>query len=481
MWTNDDIVYRFHFLTGEPIKKWSEVFSSQWAHYFMRNGRFPAHVLAQASIALWGRFLFAVAAGVVYAVFVSLLWLYCRIGRSWKYALLVALLAFLGLQTKYTPCFQINYIWMFSLVLGYLWLFFCFREQHSRKWAVGLVPFSLVAGWSNEALVVGISVSLIVYVCQHWRNLTFNQWTMFFSFGVGVGLVCLSPATIGRTGDEVGSVDFLPPGVYSLVKLLYYSRVTYLLVFYVAYLKLFRNVRWRDLYHDGAFYIHAFVALLLFNLAIGVFGNRQLFGMELMAIVLLVTYWKKYTKEGRALNVALVLLSLWAVYKVCFNYSFLQRQHRMFDYFYEEYRKSPDGTVFYDLSRDDVTYYETYPSDVFTTLVIQSMDRYFHYVGDDKGKTFKVLPTCCKRMETYVGNHYEQSASGAWTVVVVKSDEPVRMAQTRKIECLGWECPFASRPVTVKNLTYENTTHKVYQLYDKMPFVVGTGVEFFED
>ncbi len=479
IWVSDDIVYRFHFQTQSPITSFGDVISSQITHYFTRNGRFIAHVFAQVCIALWGRPLFSVVNGLVYVAFICLLWRVCKVDGNWKYALYVVLLAFLGLQTKYTPCFQINYIWMFSLVLGYLLLFFHFKKTYSRLYAIGLVPFGIIAGWSNEALVVGISVSLVVYVWKNRKSVTFNQWLMFFSFGIGAALLCLSPGTIGRTKSPVGSMDFLSPGIYSLIKLLYYSRVSYLLILYVFYLKVFKKIRFKDLYREGAFYIHAFAVLLVFNLCIGVFSNRQLFGMELMAVILLVTYWKKYTGNGRLLNGMIVVLLLWGGYKVCFNYTFLQRQQQLFNYFYAEYEKSKDGTVFYDLSRDEVTLYETYPSYVFTPRVLKSMDTYFHYLKDDKEKTFKVYPTCCKRIDTFHEQGYVNNAKGAWTVWVLKNDEPAQIEQVRQIGFLGWKRPFKKKHVTSFDLLYENEDYKVYQLYDKMPFVEGVGFEFF--
>lgn len=479
IWTNDDITYRFHFLTKNPITSVGEVISSQVTHYFTANGRFIAHVFAQISIALWGQPVFAIINGCVFASFIWLLWKTCKINGNYKYAIFTVLLAFLGLQTKYTPCFQINYIWMFSLVLGYLLLFSHFgNKQYSKLYSIVLIPFSIIAGWSNEALVVGMAVSLIVYVWQNRKGITFNQWMMFFSFGIGVALLCFSPATIKRTGGQVGSIDFLPPGIYSLIKLLYYSRVSYLLIIYACYLKFFRKISWKDLYKDGAFYIHAFIALFIFNLAIGVFGNRQLFGMELMSIILIITYWKKYTGNGKLFNYAIGILLIWAIYKVYFNYTFLQKQRNLYDLFYTEYTKSEDGTVYYDLSRNDVTFYETYPSDVFTHLVISSMNRYFHYLDPKPQKTFKILPTCCKDLYKYSENCYINNASGSWVVITKKQNGSISIAQTREVEFMSWTHNFVERRITAADLIYEDDSYCVYQIYDKMPFVTGTGVRF---
>ena len=71
------------------------------------------------------------------------------------------------------------------------------------------------------------------------------------------------------------------------------------------------------------------------------------------------------------------------------------------------------------------------------------------------------------------------NAKGAWTVWVLKNDEPAQIEQVRQIGFLGWKRPFKKKHVTSFDLLYENEDYKVYQLYDKMPFVEGVGFEFF--
>ncbi len=478
LWIGDDITYRFHFGTQEPIHSIFDVFTSQIVHYFIANGRYIGQFLVQVNVALIGQPLFSILNGMVYIMLLFFIARICENSNS-KIFIAICLLAFLGFETKFTPSCQINYIWMFLLVTGYLLLFFRFSKPYSKIISFALVPFSIIAGWSNESIVVGISVSLIIYAWQNKQSLTFNQWIMFFCFGIGAALLCLSPATIARVNDVNGQMDFLSPGVYSLIKLCFYLRVTYLLIIYVGYLKIFKKVTWKELYQSESFYIHAFITLLLFNLLIGVIGNRQLFGIELISIILLIKYWKKYNEKSIALNYIICILAISCIYKIGANNTFLQKENTLYHYFYAEYTKSEDGTVFYNLSRDNVTFYETYPSDVFTPYVIGTMDRYFHYLKNDTQKTFKILPVCCENLADTTENYFQNNAEGAWSIIVNKEKVPKRIVQTRNLEILGCNFPFPERQVNESNIVYENNVYKVYQVYDKMPFVKGTGIVFY--
>ena len=61
--------------------------------------------------------------------------------------------------------------------------------------------------------------------------------------------------------------------------------------------------------------------------------------------------------------------------------------------------------------------------------------------------------------------------------MVNKENKPSRIMQTRVLEILGCKRPFVDRPITA-GVVYENATHKVYQIYEKIPFVKGTGIVF---
>ena len=469
LWLGDDITYGYHIATGEEISSVVDAFTSQVRHYEVMNGRFPAHFLVQISIALLGQQLFSMLNAAIYVV---LLFVVLRIlGITLKdnlYVLIVSLLLLISFPTKFVPSCQIGYVWMFTIVLGYIYLFFKTPGVKSSWNALWLCPFSILAGWSQESLVIGVSAALIIYAIKNLKQLTLNQWVMFISFGIGAMLLCFSPGTLSRTGEIHGSVDFLPPVVYSLMKLGFYLRVTYVLIGYILYLRYIKHKSFSELYELGAFHIHVLVTLFLFNAFIGVFGNRQLFGIELMSMILLVKYVKAYSMNSRFRHALLYLSSIIVIGIFIKDYMFLKHERDVYDEICSQYLSSEDGIVYYDFNSSDVTFYETYPSDVFTQHVLSTMNR---YLTTTYKKPFRlsVLPTVCRNLD--IGNSYVKNAKGAYSIIIDKSCKPQKIIQKRKIEIGTLSKIFKDKDITNNAPIYEDDECRVIQLYDKFPLV----------
>lgn len=476
IWLGDDILYRYHIGTGEEISSVWDCFTSQLEHYKVMNGRFVAHFLVQISIALLGQTWFSLFNSFIYILCLILLIKLIGISFSEHLKILfLSLLILFGFQTKFVPSCQIGYIWMFAIVLIYILLFFKSQARCSGWHLIWLIPFSVIAGWTQEAVVVGISVALIVYVFSHWKTITFNQWVMFFSFGFGAMLLCFSPGTLSRTSEIHGGLDFLPPFTYSLLKMFFYLRVTYIFIFYVIYLLFIRKVSFKELYSQGSFFIIALLALLVFNVVLGVFGNRQLFGIELMSLILLMKYLNVYSIDNKILITLIFVLCCYLSYSGIRNLSLLRCEHKVYNQLVEEYDKSDDGRVYYDFSAKEVTFYETYPSDVFTPYVLTTISRYLNS-NKHSLKHFVVLPTCCNNLET--GSYYISKAQGSYCAVIDKKAEPDKIVQKRAIVVGPITVPFKDREITNLAPVYETDESKVLQIYDKVPFINTTSIDF---
>ena len=99
---------------------------------------------------------------------------------------LLACLIFIGFRTKFTPTCQIGYPWMFALVTGYLLVLRKFSKEQQSPWKmynlIWAIPFAIIAGWSQEALVIGVSAALGLMVLLNIKKVTLPQWVL---------LVCL--------------------------------------------------------------------------------------------------------------------------------------------------------------------------------------------------------------------------------------------------------------------------------------------------
>ena len=79
LWLGDDINYQFVFTQGDKgsfstdyVDSLSDIVSSQYAHYFVGNGRVVAHAIVQLINPILGQSIFAVLNGFAYVLFVFL-------------------------------------------------------------------------------------------------------------------------------------------------------------------------------------------------------------------------------------------------------------------------------------------------------------------------------------------------------------------------------------------------------------------------
>lgn len=457
LWMGDDLFYQSSFATGGSISGFGDIWQSQVAHYFSQNGRFVAHFLVQTFLCLLPQCIFAIANAGVYVAFLLLILSALRISLdNTKGVAAIALLAVLCFQTKFTPTCQIGYIWMFSLIIGFV-LLFQRSAGHCSKWnLLWLIPFSFIAGWSQEALVIGVGAALVWWWLGHLKTMSLNQWVMMISFGIGALALCLSPATIHRTGSETGSVDFLSSGAYSIVKLLYYSRASYLLAGLCIYLLVSKRAKFRDLFTPAPCLWIVWAIMLAFNVVIGVFGNRQIFGCELAALLLTVILFRKYARAASWAGTAIVLVLL-ALFipKAIFNVKFLAEDRSVLEQLQKAGAVSDDGVVYYDFAAKNVTFKDTYPSDVYTWHVLNTLK-------------IDVLPAVCENLSEVRGLSISEPAPGNITAVCPEGsagDVSVR----RYVSLFGKEFNLNISPLESFPPAYVGDSSKVYVVYNKVP------------
>lgn len=478
LWMGDDITYRYHFETGDEISTISDAFTSQIEHYKVVNGRFLAHFLVQICIALLGQHFFALINPIFLIVLLILIVKLSGVSiRNNLKIVIIFILILFGFQTKYVPSCQIGYIWMFVLVLTYIYVFLQ-KHELSRWNCLWLIPLSFCAGFSQEAIVIGVSSSLIVYTIANLKQMTLIQWVMLFSFGFGAMCLCLSPATLSRTAEIHGSFDFLPPFMYSLIKLLYYSRVIYILLIYVLCLIIIRKVSLKEIIINNYFYWISIFVLLLFNIVIGVFGNRQLFGIELMSIILFIKLLNQYTASKKFLYILCGIGIIWVSFFWYGGMKFLSHMYYIKNELVESYCTSEDGIVYYDFASADVTFYETYPSDVFTPYVLSTIGR---YEKDKRSLIYdlRILPTCCTRKTNFEKNSWINPKKGTYNVLINRDSGLNHFVQKRNVIVLGCSIPIRDRLIN-EVATYGDDSIMVYTIYDKFPGVVTQGFQFLE-
>lgn len=288
LWLGDDIDYGY-FITDSiwdsagRFSSFANFWASQANHYWHVNGRFVAHTLVALFCGVLGQPVFALCNGLVYGAFV---WLILRCGgvrrplQSPQSVLACAALVLLVFVTKMMPTTQIGFVWM--LALNLLWLR-CFAKspRWHRWWQIALLTaLSIVAGNGQEALTLGLGAALGIWWLRRRCAVGTARTAMLIGYWVGVLALCLSPGTRQRASAD--TVDLASSLLYGILSL----RAFYLLIIVGAWVWWRRGLSPLAVWRHNALICNAMAVLFVFNAVIGVYSNRQLMGIEVLALVL---------------------------------------------------------------------------------------------------------------------------------------------------------------------------------------------------
>lgn len=216
----DDFSYSVSFATKEPLSSVSDLYQSQYLHYFTTNGRTVIHTLAQVLLRVGKPVLNAVN-GVAFAAF-CLLICYHGLGSLEKIRArhIIAVCAALWFLT---PHFGGSYLWVMGaanylysplLILAFLIPYrraLRVRDSGTGRHAVLLSVCSalsgICAGWTNEntslALIVMVASSLALHLYEKARVQPW-MWAGLAGNIIGCALLFLSPAQAKRLAAAGG-------------------------------------------------------------------------------------------------------------------------------------------------------------------------------------------------------------------------------------------------------------------------------------
>lgn len=443
VWLGDDLDYKFK-MNGEIWQSWGwinsfkEFWESQFTHYRNVNGRFIAHALVQLFNGILGQQIFAVCNAVVYSLFTLSIAKEGKVNpRKNSAGLLSAIsLSILCFITKMMPTCQIGYIW--AMFFNIIWLS-CFFYNKKPSWfsVISLFFTGILVGNWQESISIGICAGLgfwwlSQFLCHHKTDHSFFDWRrswMMLGYFIGTATNCFAPSTINRVSTiSTPLSDQLMIASYSL------PAVSLLLVVFIIL-----NIRNRcglsfsfkfnnGLIPDG-FLIVGCIFLLIFNAIIGIYSNRQLFGANLFASILLLRALPRH-RFNLFFNAAAVLcvITVW-----CVMYIGMVNVKRQYEDISALYMESNDGSVECDRTRVltlghplDAKYYEDILGQFNNDLHHSIMKDFKH---NKKGKTLKLKPTTipdAEKVEQYAPGHF---------YVTVK--EPGKMEPKRMITVYG--------------------------------------------
>jgi hypothetical protein len=361
------------------------------------------------------------------------------------------------------PACQISYVWMWALVLFFLNIFFGnYKVRGSTPMLVLLFLFSIIAGNAHEAINVGVGGALCIYCLQNRRKLSRMQLTMFAGFAIGVLLLCLAPSSLHKAETYPSIIgDSSEIFVYML-------RASYVLLAVAIYMLATKRITIGQLYRDNAFYWHTYAISVVFNFIVGIYCNRQLFGAEIAALIILLQITRK-------MKCRLVWLALLGIIVANIYYNNIRNTYlntKTYNQVVEQYLKSDDGTVYVTPECDNIEVFVVYLRVTDYSKKgydYVSLNKYLHELRPD-GPELTILPTCL-RGKMHLNLPSQVVKCGAHSFLVIESKaNPVQYQAQRNLCMFGFEVPCDVKPVKLENPCIETAYWRAYWLPNQSLF-----------
>ena len=365
----DDYLYSFYltpvaaksFFEGasigfeQKISSFADVMFSQYNHYFYVNGRTIPHILEQSFAGLWGEDCFNLI-NTFFFLLLNMLVIWISGKRNLnKYGYWVVAVFFIWFLL---PCpvdlfllmsGALNYTWSAVFCLFFLLVYNKVRQVERVNWGVAFLLFLLgvISGWTHESLVVGISGALFIIYCVQYnkRRPKSPEVILVVGFWLGTVLLCLSPAARGRA-------SFDHPSIWETFLLIIGELRTFYVLLFLLVCTFFREKRngnhhtLKKFFYDNQLYFYIIFIEFVFSLVIGFRYVRQLFGIELFSVVILIKLISEQTSFNTVWcrSISIVAASV-IILHMAFVIPCAKRSHAQFQDIVTTYLHSEDGVV----------------------------------------------------------------------------------------------------------------------------------------
>ncbi len=258
----DDYVYSFTFSdhsmlfslpeTANRVDSITDIFVSQWNHYFSWGGRTVAHTLVQ--LFLWqGKFLFNIANAVCFIILLlEISWIINRGEMDFRFSEQDILYVFgllwffsIGLGDVFVwLTLSCNYLWTMVILLGFLLIYinhFYYGTVIIKSKAL-IIGFGLLAGWTNENTICFVIPVLTLYLFKLHKSRGLSQEEKCLLYGLaglctGYLILMLAPGNYVRfiretnAGVLLSGAAMLQRNLVAIVKILALRCILYVYVF----------------------------------------------------------------------------------------------------------------------------------------------------------------------------------------------------------------------------------------------------------
>lgn len=218
MWLKDTMMYQFFCNADDSeypiihISSLSMIWESQVNHYFTTNGRFFCHTLVQIFSGLLPHWLFGIVNVLVWGLLLNAVARLSNIRLDFRGLSVSSTLVCCGLIfLPFDPAYSINYVWMGTLNLYFILLFFKKEGGTSGNIALFVLCglYSFLSGQGNESYSLPVSIAIVFSLASSGFRFSPRQWVMAICYGIGAVTVGLAPAVFVRLGRAATELSII--------------------------------------------------------------------------------------------------------------------------------------------------------------------------------------------------------------------------------------------------------------------------------
>ena len=323
--------------TDEYVSSISDVFISQYRHYFDWGGRSVAHVIAQ-SLLYFGKPTHAMLQGLCYVTLI--LFIYYNGRGVWptlklnlKAIFFISMMLWLCTRSYGEVVFNVvsssNYLYTSTIILIFILPFRLSIRQDKLNMPLFMAPIMLflgvLAGWCNENTSASVLACVILLNLFHLKRGTLTLWQICGGLGVAIGfaLLILSPGNGVR-------MDFMEDKGFSFwehfplsLQIVFYS-IIFQFALVIAFLVTLYKVRSRmlnisDIYqYAGSLFLFAIGLIAsLVMLASPTVPARAFIGFTIFTTASVVGLSVLFTVRGESVlnkKLSIILIVLLSIY-----------------------------------------------------------------------------------------------------------------------------------------------------------------------
>lgn len=336
----DDFIYKFCFFkTGNPpidlnnpIDSVSEIFVSQYNHYFSFNGRSIVHIIAQLFSSFIGKSIFNIFNSIIFLLFIFLL---TKLTSQVKISSILFTTAVVFLlipsfkETFLWMTGSINYLWTLTLIMVFLFLLYHWKTKPFKFDLISpfLFVLGIVIGWTHEGISMPIAGALILILFtknrSYWGSYSLP---LIIGFIIGAGICSLGPATIKRA--DIKNINFLYLiffkilsflNVLSKLRAFWLLILSFILLFF--YKRNYFKVWIKNFYNTCQLEFFSLFLSFIIVLISGFRDPRAAIGVEIFSIILILRIFSivNFSKKKLFQNIVIIISII--VYSIVLKFS----------------------------------------------------------------------------------------------------------------------------------------------------------------